>query len=241
MGVRVAILRSGLVLSRAGGFLGKLLPLFRLGAGGHVGTGKQWLPWIHIDDEIALIRHAMAASSVSGVLNAVAPEPVTNAEFTKALGRVLRRPVVLAAPAFALRVALGGEMAEELLLARPARHARPHARVGLQVQAAPPRARRSARSDLGGNPGECSRALRARSGRRSLPPLESLGLGTSERRFSACVARGPRAPRGWRPTRPGGRAASRRRRRDRTACPRISRSPGAPPRRCGTCGTGGRS
>jgi uncharacterized protein len=117
LGVRVVVLRMGIVLSRAGGFLARILPPFRLGVGGHVGTGRQWLPWIHLDDEIGLIRHAMAAPSVSGVLNAVAPEPVTNAELTTALGRALRRPTVLSAPAFALRLALGGEMAEELILA----------------------------------------------------------------------------------------------------------------------------
>jgi uncharacterized protein (TIGR01777 family) len=117
LGMRVVILRNGVVLSRAGGFLAKLLLPFRLGMGGHVGTGKQWLPWIHVDDEIALIRHAISSAGVSGILNAVAPEPVTNAEFSKALGRALNRPVVLAAPAFALRVALGGEMASDLLLA----------------------------------------------------------------------------------------------------------------------------
>jgi uncharacterized protein (TIGR01777 family) len=117
LGLRVVILRNGLVLSSAGGFLGKLLTPFRLGMGGHVGSGKQWLPWIHVDDEIALIRHAISSGGVSGVLNAVAPEPVTNAEFAKTLGRALNRPVVLAAPAFALRLALGGEMATDLLLA----------------------------------------------------------------------------------------------------------------------------
>jgi uncharacterized protein (TIGR01777 family) len=117
LGMRVVILRHGLVLSRAGGFLGKLMLPFRLGMGGHVGTGKQWLPWIHVDDEVALIRHAIASGTVSGILNAVAPEPVTNAEFAKALGHALNRPVILAAPAFALRLALGGEMASDLLLA----------------------------------------------------------------------------------------------------------------------------
>ncbi|HVU49154.1 MAG TPA: TIGR01777 family oxidoreductase [Polyangia bacterium] len=117
LGVRVAILRTGVVLSRAGGFLAKILPPFRLGVGGHVGTGKQWLPWIHLDDQIGLIRHVLATASISGPLNAVAPEPVTNAELTTALGRALGRPTVFAAPAFALRLALGGEMAEELVLA----------------------------------------------------------------------------------------------------------------------------
>ncbi|HEX4406614.1 MAG TPA: TIGR01777 family oxidoreductase [Polyangia bacterium] len=117
LGLRVVLLRSGLVLAREGGFLAKILPPFRLGVGGHIGTGKQWLPWIHLEDEIALIRHAMATDSVTGPLNAVAPEPVTNAEFTTVLGRVLHRPTVMAVPAFALRLALGGEMAEQLMLA----------------------------------------------------------------------------------------------------------------------------
>jgi len=117
LGVRVVLLRSGLVLAREGGFLAKILPPFRLGLGGHIGTGKQWLPWIHLEDEIGLIRHAMATDSVSGPLNAVAPEPVTNAEFTTVLGRVLHRPTVMAVPAFALRLALGGEMSGQLLLA----------------------------------------------------------------------------------------------------------------------------
>ncbi|HTA21808.1 MAG TPA: TIGR01777 family oxidoreductase [Polyangia bacterium] len=117
LGLRVVLLRSGLVLAREGGFLAKILPPFRLGVGGHIGTGKQWLPWIHLEDEIALIRHAMATDSVTGPLNAVAPEPVTNAEFTTVLGRVLRRPTVLSVPSFALRLALGGEMAGQLMLA----------------------------------------------------------------------------------------------------------------------------
>jgi uncharacterized protein (TIGR01777 family) len=117
LGVRVVLLRSGIVLSRAGGMLAKMLPPFRLGIGGHVGSGKQWFPWIHLDDHIGLIRHVIANERVSGPLNVVAPEPATNAQFTTALGRALHRPTVLAAPAFALRVALGGQMAEELLLA----------------------------------------------------------------------------------------------------------------------------
>jgi uncharacterized protein (TIGR01777 family) len=117
LGVRVVLLRQGAVLSPAGGMLPKLLTPFRLGIGGHVGSGKQWLPWIHLDDQVGLIRHVIADDRVSGPLNAVAPEPATNAQFTTALGRALHRPTVLAAPAFALRVALGGQMAEELLLA----------------------------------------------------------------------------------------------------------------------------
>jgi uncharacterized protein (TIGR01777 family) len=115
LGVRVVLTRSGSVLARQGGFLRKILPVFRLGAGGRVGPGTQWFPWIHLQDEIALIRHAIASDAVSGAINAVAPEPVTNRELTAALGEVLSRPTVLAAPAFALRLALGG-MADELLL-----------------------------------------------------------------------------------------------------------------------------
>jgi len=116
LGLRVVIVRNGAVLARQGGFLRKVLPVFRLGAGGRVGPGTQWFPWIHIQDEVALIRHAIENDAVSGVVNAVAPEPVTNRELTAALGEVLSRPTVLAAPAFALRLALGGAMADEMLL-----------------------------------------------------------------------------------------------------------------------------
>ncbi|HVZ73270.1 MAG TPA: TIGR01777 family oxidoreductase [Polyangia bacterium] len=116
-GARVVFLRQGVVLSRGGGFLAKLLPPFRLGLGGHVGTGKQWLPWIHEADAIGLMRHAIATDAATGALNAVAPEPVTNGELTTALGRALGRPTFMTAPAFAMRVALGAQMADELLLA----------------------------------------------------------------------------------------------------------------------------
>jgi len=116
IGVRVVILRNGVVLGREGGMLGKILPQFRLGLGGKIGTGAQWMPWIHLEDEIGLIRHAISHDSVRGVLNAVAPEPVTNAEFTRAVGEALGRPTVLRAPAFALRLALGA-MTDEVLLA----------------------------------------------------------------------------------------------------------------------------
>jgi uncharacterized protein (TIGR01777 family) len=113
--MRVVILRSGSVLSPRGGMLRKILPLFRLGLGGRLGNGAQWFPWIHVDDEVALIRHAIDNERVSGPLNGVAPEPVTNRELTVALGEALARPAALAAPAFALRAALGG-LAEALLL-----------------------------------------------------------------------------------------------------------------------------
>jgi uncharacterized protein (TIGR01777 family) len=116
-GVRVVLLRSGLVLARGAGLLGKILTPFKLGLGGKVGDGAQWMPWIHIDDQIGLIRHLMNAESATGPFNAVAPEPVTNAEFTGALGEALGRPTMMRAPAFALRLAVGGDRADELLLA----------------------------------------------------------------------------------------------------------------------------
>jgi uncharacterized protein (TIGR01777 family) len=115
-GTRVVVLRQGAVLSAAGGMLRKILPLFRLGGGGRIGPGTQWFPWIHVEDDIALIRYAIDQDRVSGALNAVAPEPVTNRELTSTLGETLSRPTALAAPAFALRLALG-PMADEVLLA----------------------------------------------------------------------------------------------------------------------------
>jgi uncharacterized protein len=116
LGLRVVVLRSGVVLSKDAGILRKLLPPFRIGLGGSIGTGGQWLPWIHLEDEIGLIRHVMSHEAVSGALNAVAPEPVTNAEFAKSLGEVLGRPTVMKAPAFALRLRFGA-LVDEVLLA----------------------------------------------------------------------------------------------------------------------------
>jgi uncharacterized protein (TIGR01777 family) len=107
LGVRVVSLRIGIVLATQGGALSKMLPLFRLGVGGRLGNGKQWMPWIHLDDIVGLLRFAAARDDVSGPLNAVAPEPVDNATFTRELGAALHRPALLPAPAFALRVALG--------------------------------------------------------------------------------------------------------------------------------------
>jgi len=115
-GIRVVILRLGVVLSPAGGALAKMVFPFRMGVGGIVGTGKQYLSWIAIDDLMRVIIHALKTGSLRGPANAVAPHPVTNAEFTKALGRVLGRPTVVPMPAFAARLAFG-EMADELLLA----------------------------------------------------------------------------------------------------------------------------
>jgi uncharacterized protein (TIGR01777 family) len=117
VGMRVVLMRHGAVLSRKGGMLGRLLPPFRLGLGGPVGAGTQWLPWIHLDDQIALVRHAIDRENVSGPLNAVAPEPVTNAEFARVLGEVLRRPTVLRAPIAMFRLAVGNGIVDEMLLA----------------------------------------------------------------------------------------------------------------------------
>ncbi|HVS45410.1 MAG TPA: TIGR01777 family oxidoreductase [Verrucomicrobiae bacterium] len=105
MGMRVAIVRTGIALGSDGGALAKLLPPFRLGVGGIVGSGKQWMSWIHIDDLVAI--YLLAIDKVEGVVNASAPKPVTNAEFTKTLGSVLHRPTLLPVPMFALRALLG--------------------------------------------------------------------------------------------------------------------------------------
>jgi uncharacterized protein (TIGR01777 family) len=116
-GIRVTHLRSGVVFSRKGGALHRPLPPFRLGLGAKVGSGRQYLSWITIDDEVAAIEHILGTPSLSGPVNLVSPEPVTNAEFTRGLGRALNRPAVLAGPPAALKVALGAEMVSELLLA----------------------------------------------------------------------------------------------------------------------------
>jgi len=113
-GVRVAHLRTGIVLSARGGALKKQLPLFKLGLGGKMGSGDQWQSWISIDDEVAAITHLLA-SDTSGPVNLTAPKPVTNAEFTKALGEVLHRPTILPIPKFGPKLLLGGELADNLL------------------------------------------------------------------------------------------------------------------------------
>lgn len=116
LGMRVVLLRNGVVLSKSGGILRKILPPFRIGLGGKIGSGVQWMPWIHLEDEIGFLRYAMAHEVVQGAFNTVAPEPATNAEFVRAVGEALGRPTVLAAPAFALRLAFG-MMTDEVLLA----------------------------------------------------------------------------------------------------------------------------
>ena len=115
-GVRVARLRMAPAIGRQGGMLAALLPLFRLGLGGPLGSGRQWMAWISLDDLLAIVERALGDGAMRGSINATAPEPVTNAAFTRALGRALGRPAFLPAPAFALRLALGA-MADEMLLA----------------------------------------------------------------------------------------------------------------------------
>ena len=107
LGIRVVIMRTGLVLAREGGFLARLLTPFKLALGGPLGNGRQWMPWIHLHDQVALIDFLLRQRSLSGVFNACAPQPVRNADFTRALGQVLRRPAVLRAPAWLLRLGLG--------------------------------------------------------------------------------------------------------------------------------------
>lgn len=106
-GVRVACLRFAPVLSADGGMLAKLLPVFRLGLGGRLGSGQQWMPWIHIDDLVRLFAHVLADSNCAGVYNACSPQPVRNAEFTRALAKAVHRPTLLPAPAWALKLLLG--------------------------------------------------------------------------------------------------------------------------------------
>ncbi|MCP9492987.1 MAG: TIGR01777 family oxidoreductase [Pyrinomonadaceae bacterium MAG19_C2-C3] len=113
--VRCVFLRFGIVLSEKGGALLKLLTPFKLGAGGKIGSGEQYMSWVAMDDAIAVIMRALEDESLSGAVNVVAPYPVTNAEFTETLARVLHRPAVFTVPAFALRLAFG-EMADAALL-----------------------------------------------------------------------------------------------------------------------------
>jgi len=112
---RVVTVRTGVVLEKDGGALPEMLPPFKFGVGGPVGSGRQYWPWIHRDDWLELVRWAIATPAVKGAANATAPNPVTNAEFARALGRAMHRPAFMPAPAFALRMMLG-EMADGLLL-----------------------------------------------------------------------------------------------------------------------------
>ncbi|MGH8990094.1 MAG: TIGR01777 family oxidoreductase [Acidimicrobiia bacterium] len=115
-GIRVAHLRTGIVLSPHGGALKKMILPFKGGLGGRMGSGRQWMSWIAIDDEVGAIVHLLGEDAPSGPVNATAPNPVTNAEFTRVLAGVFRRPALMPLPAAALRLALGAQMAEELVL-----------------------------------------------------------------------------------------------------------------------------
>ena len=119
LGVRVVLLRSGIVLSADGGALQRMLVPFRLFLGGSLGSGDQWFPWIHEDDEVRAILFALETHSISGPLNLAAPEPVTMRDFAKAIGSVLRRPSLFQVPEFVLRAALG-EMADIVLTGQKA-------------------------------------------------------------------------------------------------------------------------
>jgi uncharacterized protein (TIGR01777 family) len=123
-GIRVVNLRIGVVLDPAGGGLARMLPLFRAGLGGRIGSGRQYVSWVSLRDVVGAIRFAVANEALEGPVNAVAPQPVTQAELARALGRALRRPALLPVPALAIRLAMG-EQGDALLLAsariRPAR------------------------------------------------------------------------------------------------------------------------
>jgi hypothetical protein len=116
-GIRTVNIRIGLVLSAQGGALPKMLPAFKLGLGGRLGSGMQWWSWIHVDDIVGAVHHAMQTDAVSGPVNLVSPNPVRNEEFTKLLASMLRRPAFFPVPGFALRLAFGQAAADELFLA----------------------------------------------------------------------------------------------------------------------------
>ncbi|HEX2370015.1 MAG TPA: TIGR01777 family oxidoreductase [Acidimicrobiia bacterium] len=116
-GIRVVHARTGLVLTSRGGALSRLLIPFRLGLGGRLGSGRQWWSWISLTDEVRAMAYCIETEELSGAVNLTSPSPVTNAEFTKQLGAVLRRPSAIAVPATALRLALGSDLAEGLVLA----------------------------------------------------------------------------------------------------------------------------
>jgi hypothetical protein len=115
-GIRVVNVRIGVIVSRQGGALASMLLPFKLGVGGKIGSGRQYMSWVSLDDVVGTILHALGHQEIAGPVNAVAPSPVTNAEFTRAMGATLHRPTVLPLPGFAARLALG-QMADDLLLA----------------------------------------------------------------------------------------------------------------------------
>ena len=117
-GVRVVTLRNGVVLTTAGGVLGKVLPLFKLGVGGKLGSGRQWVPWIGLTDELRAIQFLLSHDEVSGPVNLSGPEPARNSDYTAAIGHALHRPTVLPVPRFALRLALDGFADEGALVSQ---------------------------------------------------------------------------------------------------------------------------
>jgi uncharacterized protein len=114
-GIRTVFLRTSMVLSGSGGALGRMLPLFRFGVGGRLGSGRQWWSWISIDDEVDAIRFLLERDDLAGAVNLASPDPITNADFSKALGRALHRPAVVPVPAFGPRLVLGRELADGLV------------------------------------------------------------------------------------------------------------------------------
>ena len=116
VGARVVHTRIGIVMSTRGGALGKFLPIFRLGVGGPLGSGRQWMSWISLTDVVGAVEFLLSNRAIAGPVNITAPHPATNGEFAAALGKVLHRPAILPAPAFALRLILGREKADALLI-----------------------------------------------------------------------------------------------------------------------------
>jgi uncharacterized protein (TIGR01777 family) len=115
LGIRVVLARFGIILAREGGALPKMMLAFKIGAGGKLGSGQQWMSWVTLEDVVGTLRFAIENNSARGPINIVSPQPLQNAEFTKVLARAMHRPALFPAPAFALRLALG-EMADALLL-----------------------------------------------------------------------------------------------------------------------------
>jgi uncharacterized protein (TIGR01777 family) len=116
LNIRVVRARFGIILAKHGGALPQMMKPFRFGLGGKLGTGQQWMSWVTVADAVAILKYALENNGVRGAVNVVSPQPVRNAEFTKVLGKIMHRPAFFAAPAFALRLALG-EMADGMLLA----------------------------------------------------------------------------------------------------------------------------
>ena len=146
-GVRLVTMRTGIVLSPNGGALSRLLPLFRLGGGGRIGSGTQWMSWIGLHDHVRAMEHALCTESMQGAANLVAPNPVTNAEFASTLGRVLARPAIVPVPAAALEL-LYGEMARATLLS--GQRAIPRALIGAGFEFDQPTLEGALRAELTG-------------------------------------------------------------------------------------------